>query len=332
MAEWGKFVVARITYREALRQALRQGMRRDSSVFLIGEDIGKCWGGAFKVTEGLAEEFGDQRVRDTPISESTIIGAGVGAAITGMRPVAEIMFGDLSALAMDQIANQAAKIRYMFGGQASCPLIIRTPFGAGVNIASHHSQSLEAWFMHVPGLQVAVPSTPYDAKGLLTTALRGNNPVFFCEHKLLYPIEGEVPEEEYTVPFGAAEIKRKGSDVTVVATMYMVHKALKAAAALENEGVNVEVIDPRTLTPLDKNTIIDSVKKTGKMVVVSEDCKTAGVSAEIASVIAEEAIDFLDSAIKRVTTADTPIPFSPPLEQYIIPDERTIVKAIKEIM
>jgi len=324
--------MARITYREALRQALRQGMRRDSSVFLIGEDIGKCWGGAFKVTEGLAEEFGDERVRDTPISESTIIGAGVGAAITGMRPVAEIMFGDLSALAMDQIANQAAKIRYMFGGQASCPLVIRTPFGAGVNIASHHSQSLEAWFMHVPGLQVAVPSTPYDAKGLLATALRGNNPVFFCEHKLLYPMEGEVPEEEYTVPFGAAEIKRKGSDVTVVATMYMVHKALKAAAALEKEGVNVEVIDPRTLTPLDKKTIIDSVKKTGKRVVVSEDCKTAGVSAEIASVVAEEAIDFLDSAIKRVTAADTPIPFSPPLEQYIIPDERTIVKAIQEVM
>ena len=284
------------------------------------------------MTEGLAEEFGDERVRDTPISESTIIGAGVGAAITGMRPVAEIMFGDLSALAMDQIANQAAKIRYMFGGQASCPLVIRTPFGAGVNIASHHSQSLEAWFMHVPGLQVAVPSTPYDAKGLLATALRGNNPVFFCEHKLLYPMEGEVPEEEYTVPFGAAEIKRKGSDVTVVATMYMVHKALKAAAALEKEGVNVEVIDPRTLTPLDKKTIIDSVKKTGKMVVVSEDCKTAGVSAEIASVVAEEAIDFLDSAIKRVTAADTPIPFSPPLEQYIIPDERTIVKAIQEVM
>ena len=324
--------MGRITYREALRQALRQEMRRDSSVFLLGEDIGKCWGGAFKVTEGLAEEFGDERVRDTPISESTIIGAGVGAAITGMRPVAEIMFGDLSALAMDQIANQAAKIRYMFGGQASCPLVIRTPFGAGVNIASHHSQSLEAWFMHVPGLQVAVPSTPYDAKGLLATAIRGNNPVFFCEHKLLYPIEGEVPEEEYTVPFGVADVKRKGSDVTVVATMYMVHKALKAAAALENEGVNVEVIDPRTLTPLDKKTIIDSVKKTGRMVVVSEDCKTAGVSAEIASIVAEEAIDYLDSAIKRVTAADTPIPFSPPLEQYIIPNEQTIIKAIKEIL
>ncbi len=322
----------RTTYREALREALREEMRRDSSVFLLGEDIGRQWGGAFKVTDGLAQEFGDERVRDTPISESAIVGAGVGAAITGMRPVAEIMFGDLTALAMDQIANQAAKIRYMFGGQASCPLVIRTPFGAGVNIASHHSQSLEAWFMHIPGLQVVVPSTPYDAKGLLKTAIRGNNPVFFCEHKLLYPVEGDVPEEEYTIPFGVAEVKRKGSDVTVVATLYMVHKALNAAAKLEEEGVNAEVIDPRTLTPLDKKTIIDSVKKTGRLVIVSEDCKTAGVSAEIASVAAEEAIDYLDAPIKRVTCADTPIPFSPPLEQYVIPNEKAIIKAVKEVV
>jgi pyruvate dehydrogenase E1 component beta subunit len=322
----------KITYREALRQALREEMRRDSSVFLLGEDIGRHWGGAFKVTDGLAQEFGDERVRDTAISESAIVGTGVGAAITGMRPVAEIMFGDLTALAMDQIANQAAKIRYMFGGQASCPLVIRTPFGAGVNIASHHSQSLEAWFMHVPGLQVAVPSTPYDAKGLLKTAIRGSNPVFFCEHKLLYPVEGDVPEEDYTIPFGVAELKRKGSDVTVVATMYMVHKALKAAAMLEGEGLNVEVIDPRTLTPLDKKTIVDSVKKTGRLVIVSEDCKTAGVGAEIASVVAEEAIDYLDASIKRVTGADTPIPFSPPLEQYVIPNEKAIIRAVKEVV
>ena len=322
----------KITYRQALREALREEMRRDSSVFLLGEDIGRYWGGAFKVTDGLAEEFGEERVRDTPISESAIVGTGVGAAITGMRPIAEIMFGDLTALAMDQIANQAAKIRYMFGGQASCPLVIRTPFGAGVNIASHHSQSLEAWFMHVPGLQVVVPSTPYDAKGLLKTAIRGSNPVFFCEHKLLYPVEGEVPEEEYTIPFGVAEVKRKGSDVTVVATMYMVHKALNAAAELENEGVSAEVIDPRTLTPMDKKTIVDSVKKTGRLVVVSEDCKTGGVSAEIASVVLEEAIDYLDAPIKRVTGADTPIPFSPPLEQYVIPNEKTIIKAVKEVV
>jgi len=321
----------KITYREALREALREEMCRDSTVFLLGEDIGKYWGGAFKVTDGLAEEFGEERVKDTPISESTIIGTGVGAAITGMRPVAEIMFGDLTALAMDQIANQAAKIHYMFGGQAKCPLVIRTPFGAGVNIASHHSQSLEAWFMHVPGLYVAVPSTPYDAKGLLKSAIRGNNPVMFCEHKLLYPIEGEVPDGEYTVPFGVADIKREGEDVTVVATLYMVHKALEAAKTLEREGVSVEVVDPRTLTPLDKKAIIRSVRKTGRLVVASEDCKTAGVTAEIAAIVAEEAIDYLDAPIKRVAEPDTPIPFSPPLEQYVIPNEKTIIKAIREI-
>ncbi len=322
----------KITYREALREALREEMRRDPSVFLLGEDIGRYWGGAFKVTDGLAEEFGDERVRDTPISENAIIGVAVGAAITGMRPVAEIMFGDLAALAMDQIANQAAKIRYMFGGQAKAPLVVRTPFGAGVNIASHHSQSLEAWFMHVPGLHVAVPSTPYDAKGLLKAAIRGNNPVVFCEHKLLYPVEGEVPEGEYTVPFGVADVKREGEDVTVVATLYMVHKALKAAEKMADEGISVEVVDPRTLAPLDKKTIIGSVKKTGRLVVVSEDCKTVGVTAEIAAIAAEEAIDYLDAPIKRVAEPDTPIPFSPPLEQYVIPDEKAIIKAIKEVL
>jgi pyruvate dehydrogenase E1 component beta subunit len=324
--------VRQITYREALREALREEMSRDPSVFLLGEDIGRYWGGAFKVTEGLAEEFGDERVRDTPISESIIIGTAVGSAITGMRPVAEIMFGDLTALAMDQIANQAAKIRYMFGGQAKCPMVVRTPFGAGVNIASHHSQSLEAWFMHVPGLYVAVPSTPKDAKGLLKSALRGENPVIFCEHKLLYSIKGEVPEDDYLVPFGVADIKREGTDVTVVATLYMVHKTLAAAQTLAQEGINVEVIDPRTLTPLDKTTIVKSVKKTGRVVVVSEDCKTTGVSAEIAAVVAEEAIDYLDAPIKRVTGADTPIPFSPTLEQFVIPNEKSIVKAVKEVV
>ncbi|MGB9778612.1 MAG: alpha-ketoacid dehydrogenase subunit beta [Candidatus Bathyarchaeales archaeon] len=321
-----------MTYREALREALREEMRRDPTVFLLGEDIGKYWGGAFKVTEGLAEEFGEERVRDTPISESTIIGTGVGAAITGMHPVAEIMFGDLTALAMDQIANQAAKIRYMFGGQAKCPLVIRTPFGAGVNIASHHSQSLEAWFMHVPGLYVAVPSTPYDAKGLLKSAIRGNNPVVLCEHKLLYPVEGEVPEEEYTIPFGVADVKREGEDATIVATLYMVHKALEVARTLEREGISIEVVDPRTLTPLDKEAIIKSVKKTGRVVIVSEDCKTAGVTAEIAAIVAEKTIDYLDAPIKRVAEPDTPIPFSPPLEQYVIPDEKAIIKAVKEIV
>ena len=321
-----------ISYRDALREALREEMQRDPTVFLLGEDIGRYWGGAFKVTKGLAEEFGDERVRDTPISESAIVGAAVGAAITGMRPVAEIMFGDLTTLAMDQIMNQAAKIRYMFGGQAKVPLVIRTPFGGGVNIAAHHSQCLEALFMHVPGLQVAVPSTPYDAKGLLKTAIRNDNPVIFCEHKLLYPITGPVPDEEYTLPFGVADIKREGNDVTVVATLYMVHKALKAAEELEKDGISVEIVDPRTLVPLDKETIINSVKKTGRVVIVTEDCKTAGVSAEIAAVIAEEALDYLDAPIKRVANPDVPIPFSPPLESFVIPDEKRIIEAVKEVV
>ena len=321
-----------ITYRDALREALREEMRRDKTVFLLGEDIGRYWGGAFKVTSELAEEFGDERVRDTPISESTIVGAAVGAAITGMRPVAEIMFGDLTALAMDQIANQAAKIHYMFGGQAKAPMVVRTPFGAGVNIASHHSQSLEAWFMHVPGLYVAVPSMPYDAKGLLKTAIRGNNPVFFCEHKLLYPLKGMIPEEEFLVPFGKADVRREGQDVTILATMFMVHKALAAAEQLAKSGVSAEVVDPRTLVPLDKATILASVRKTGRVVIVSEDTKTAGVTAEIAATISEEAIDYLDAPIKRVAEPDTPIPFSPPLENFVIPDEKRIIKAVKEIL
>lgn len=321
-----------ITYRDALNEALREEMLRDKTVFLLGEDIGKYWEGAFKVTKNLAKEFGDERVRDTPISESAIIGVAAGAAITGMRPVAEIMFGDLTALAMDQIANQAAKLRYMFGGQTKVPMVIRTPFGAGVNIASHHSQSLEAWFMHTSGLKVAMPSTPYDAKGLLKTAIRDDNPVMFFEHKLLYPIKGQVPEEEYTIPFGVADVKREGKDVTIVATLYMVHKALAAAKELGEQGIEAEVIDPRTVVPLDKKAIINSVKKTGRLVIVSEDCKTAGVSAEIAALVAEEALDYLDAPIKRVAEPDTPIPFSPPLEQFVIPNEKSIIKAVKEIV
>jgi pyruvate dehydrogenase E1 component beta subunit len=322
----------RITYRDALREALREEMLRDGTVFVLGEDVGRFWEGAFRVTKGLAEEFGDERVRDTPISESAIIGVAAGAAITGMRPIAEIMFGDLSALAMDQIANQVAKMKYMFGGQAKVPVVIRTPFGAGVNIATHHSQSLEAWFMHVPGLKIAMPSTPYDAKGLLKTAIRGDDPVMFFEHKLLYPVEAEVPQEEYTVPFGVADIKREGRDVTIFATLYMVPKALSAAEILSREGIDAEVVDPRTLVPLDKQAIVDSVKKTGRIAIFTEDCRTAGVSAEIAAVVAEEALDYLDAPIKRVAEPDTPIPFSPPLEQFVIPDEKSIVKAVKEIV
>ncbi len=321
-----------LTYRDALREAIREEMLRDKTVFLLGEDIGRYWGGAFKVTKGLAEEFGDDRVRDTPISESAIVGAAVGAAITGMRPVAEIMFGDLSALAMDQICNQAAKICYMFGGQTKVPLVVRTPFGAGVNIASHHSQSLEAWFMHTPGLLVAVPSTPFDAKGLLKTAIRGRNPVMFFEHKLLYPVKGEVPNEDYTIPFGLADVKLEGEDVTIFATLHMVHKALAAAKELRKQGTSIEVIDPRTLVPLDSKAITKSVKKTGRVVIVTEDSKTAGTSAEIAAIIAEEALDYLDAPIRRVAEPDTPIPFSPPLEQYVIPDEKAIITAVKEIV
>jgi pyruvate/2-oxoglutarate/acetoin dehydrogenase E1 component len=321
-----------ITYREALQEALLEEMQRDQTVFLLGEDIGKYWEGAFKVTKELAKKFGDERVRDTPISESAIVGTAVGAAITGMRPVAEIMFGDLMTLAMDQIVNQAAKIHYMFGGQANVPLVIRTPFGGGVNVAAHHSQSLEAWFMHTPGLHVATPSTPYDAKGLLKAAIRGDNPVVFCEHKLLYPMKGIVPKEEYTLEFGSAKVRREGVDVTIVATMYMVHEALKAAEILEKEAISVEVLDPRTLVPLDKKAIVDSVKKTGHLVIATEDCKTAGVSAEIAAFVAEEAIDYLDAPIKRVAEPDTPIPFSPTLEKFVIPNSEGIVKAVKEIV
>ncbi len=321
-----------VTLRDALREALREEMQRDESVFLLGEDIGRYWGGAFGVTRGLAEEFGDERVRDTPISENAIIGVAVGAAITGMRPVAEIMFGDLTALAVDQICNQAAKIRYMFGGQVSVPCVIRTPFGAGVNIASHHSQSLEAWFMHTPGLYVAVPSTPYDAKGMLKAAIRGNDPVFFVEHKLLYPIKGNIPDEDYTVPFGVADVKLEGKDVTIVATLYMVHKALAAAEQLNKEGVSAEVIDPRTLVPLDRTSILKSVRKTGRLVIVSEDCRTAGVSAEIAAIVAEEALDYLDAPIKRVAEPDTPIPFSPSMEQFVIPSENSIVQAVRSVV
>ncbi|MCU0723437.1 MAG: alpha-ketoacid dehydrogenase subunit beta [Planctomycetes bacterium] len=321
-----------IDYRQALNEALHEEMARDERVIVLGEDIGRDWEGAFKVSKGLAEKFGEERVRDTPISESCIVGAAVGAAMTGMRPVAEIMFGDLSMLAMDQIVNQAAKIRYMFGGQIAVPMVIRTPFGAGSSIASHHSQSLEAFFLHTPGLKVAVPSSPADAKGLLKTAIRDGNPVFFCEHKLCYKEKGPVPEGEHLVPFGKADVKRAGRDVTVVATMFMVYHALRAAEALAAEGIDVEVVDPRTLVPLDKETIANSVRKTGHAVIVSEDTLTGGVAAELASVIMEEAFDYLDAPVKRVCALDTPVPFSPVLEHAFLPDAVKIVQAVKDLL
>ncbi|MHA1957872.1 MAG: alpha-ketoacid dehydrogenase subunit beta [Candidatus Thorarchaeota archaeon] len=320
------------TYRDALKEGLREEMLRDESVFIMGEDVGKNWGGAFKVTKGLAEEFGDERVRDTPISENAIAGAAVGAAITGMRPVAEIMFGDLITLAMDQVCNQAAKMRYMFGGQTSVPLVLRTVFGGGKGIASHHSQSLEAWFMHTPGLKIAVPAFASDVKGLIKTAIRDPDPVLFCEHKLVYDRKEEVPDEDYLIPLGEAKVRREGSDVTVWGTFFMLHRALEVADELAKEGISVEVIDPRTLAPLDKKTLIESVKKTGRLVLVTEETKTGATTAEIAAIVQEEAFDWLDAPITRLNAPDTPVPFSPPLEQFFIPDNKQIAEAIRNIV
>lgn len=324
--------MAEMTYRQALREGLREELQRDERVFMMGEDIGKNWGGAFKVTKGFAEEFGEERIRDTPISENTIAGAGVGAAITGMRPVAEIMFGDLITLAMDQICNQAAKMRYMFGGQTSVPLVLRTVFGGGKNIASHHSQSLQAWFMHTPGLKVAVPAFASDVKGLIKTAIRDPNPVMFFEHKLVYDKKEEVPDEEYLIPFGEAKIRREGEDVTVWSTFRMLHQAIEVADELSKQGISVEVIDPRTLVPLDKKTLIDSVVKTGRLVLVTEETKTGATTAEISALVQEEAFDWLDAPIRRVNAPDTPVPFSPTLEDYFIPDKKQISNAIKSLV
>jgi pyruvate dehydrogenase E1 component beta subunit len=334
----------KITIAEAIREALREEMLRDESVFLIGEDIGieGGFGGPFGVTKGLAEEFGHERVRDTPISESAIIGVAIGAAAMGMRPVAEVQYGDFIFCAMDQVVNQAAKLRYMSGGQVKVPMVIRIPTGA-TGRGAQHAQSPEAFFIHVPGLKIAVPCTPYDAKGLLKTAIRDDNPVLFFEHKLLYGGEGyramgglnlvgAVPEEEYLIPFGVADIKREGDDVTILAKLLMVHRSITAAEELEKEGISAEVIDPRTLVPFDKETVIKSVKKTGRLIIVEEDTKTGGWGAEVAAIVAEEAIDYLDAPIKRVSTPDTPIPASPTLESYVIPNKERIIEAVKEIV
>ena len=320
-----------ITYAEAIAETLRTEMRLDPRVFVMGEDVGN-FGGLFGGTKGLLQEFGSERVRDTPISEAALIGAGVGAALTGMRPMVEIQFVDFTACAMDQIVNQAAKIRFMLGGKANVPLVIRTPYGSGLKLASQHSQSLEAWFVHTPGLLVAMPSTPYDVKGLLVTALRDPNPVVFLEHKLLYPTRGPVPEEQYTIPFGRAEIKRAGTDVTIVATGLMVSKSLAAADLLAAEGIGAEVVDPRTLVPLDKATIIESVKKTGRLVVVHEAVKRCGFGAEIAGIIAEEAFDYLDGPIKRVAGKNVPIAFNEVLEKKAVPDVEDIATAARSLV
>jgi pyruvate/2-oxoglutarate/acetoin dehydrogenase E1 component len=325
-----------LTFKEAITETLMQEMERNEKVFLMGEDLQVFYGGGpFGVTpaDKFVKKFGPERVRDTPISEAGFIGAAATAAATGLHPVVELMFVDFFGVCMDQIFNQAAKMRYMFGGQAKVPMTIRTVIGAGFGFAAHHSQCLYSIFAHVPGLKIVIPSTPYDAKGLLATSIRDEDPVMFFEHKGLYTsVKGQVPEEPYTLPFGKAEVKREGKDVTVVATSLMVHKALSAAKKLESEDISLEVVDPRTIVPLDKNTILESVRKTSKLVIVDEDYERCGVASEIAAIVAEEGLFYLDCPIKRVVTPNVPIPYSPALERIVIPDEERIIKAVKEIV
>lgn len=321
-----------LSYAEAIREALREEMRADGRVFLLGEDIG-VYGGAFGVTDGLLEEFGPERVRDTPISEAAITGCAIGAAVTGMRPVVEIQFMDFTTLCMEQLVLQAAKMRYMFGGTAQVPMVLRTPAGSGSGAAAQHSESLEAWFAHVPGLKVVAPSTPGDAKGLLRASIHDGNPVIFVEHKLLYRTRGPVPEEPYALPLGAAEVKREGHDVTVIATGVMVSRALAAAAALADEGLSVEVIDPRTLRPLDTQALVDSVKKTGRAVIVYEAVKTLGIGAEIAARIVEsDAFYQLQAPIVRLGGAEVPIPYNRGLERAAVSQVEDIVTAVRQVM
>ncbi|HSR31827.1 MAG TPA: dehydrogenase E1 component subunit alpha/beta [Anaerolineae bacterium] len=321
----------KILYREALKEAAREEMLRDPRVFIMGEDVG-LYGGAYGATKGLFDEFGPERVRDTPISEATIGGAAVGAAMAGMRPISEIMYVDFTPLAMDQIANQGAKNRFMFGGKTKVPMVIRTEGGAGRSIAAHHSQSLEALWTHFPGIYVVMPSTPYDAKGLLKAAIRDDNPVMFIEHKMLYGVEGYVPEEDYVIPYGVADVKREGSDVTVVTYSRMVHRSLEAAEKLAEESISVEVIDLRTLKPLDMDTIADSVKKTGRVVGVTEAYKTGSFISELAMRIQEDVFDWLDAPVVRVAAADVPVPMSETLEDAAIPSVERIIEGIRQVL
>ena len=321
-----------LTYAEALREALREEMLKDPAVFLIGEDIG-LYGGICKVTVGLYEEFGPERVIDAPISETAIVGVGIGGALMGLRPVVEIMYVDFLPLPSEQILNHVAKACFMSGGQLRLPLTIRTQYSLGRAYGPQHSQFIPSWFMNIPGIFLALPSTPYDAKGLLKSAIRAENPTVFVECRTLYyKLKGPVPEEEYTIPFGKAEVKRVGRDVTVVAISRMVHEALAAADELEKKKISVEVVDPRTLNPLDKETIIDSVKKTGHVVVASDDTKTGGVCAEISSMINEEGFSHLDAPIKRVAAPDMPVPSSRELEKLYMPNKNDITKAITGIL
>jgi len=320
-----------LTYWQGLQEALRQEMTRDPSVFLMGEDIG-TYGGAFGVTRGLLAEFGPARVRCTPISEATIVGAATGAALTGMRPVVEIMFMDFVTLAMDQLANHAAKFRYMYGPQARVPLVLRTPAGGGRCYGATHSQSLEAWFLHVPGLKVVAPATPADAKGLLTAAIRDDNPVLCVEHKLLYATTGPVPDGDEALPIGRAVTRRTGRDVTFVAYSYYVGIALQAAERLAGDGIDVEVVDLRTLAPIDTDSVLQSVRKTGRLVCIEEGTRTGGVGAEIAARVAELAYEYLDAPIRRIAAPDVPIPFSPALEQETLPTADGIVRTVQELL
>ena len=320
--------VRELTFAQAVREALAEEMRRDSRVCIFGEDVAEA-GTPFKVLSGLVEEFGRERVLDTPISEAGFTGMGVGAAMTGLRPVVDIMFGDFLTLTMDQLVNQAAKVHYMSGGRWKVPMVLRTTLGATRRSAAQHSQSLHAWLSHVPGLKVAMPSTPYDAKGLLKTAIRDENPVVFFEDKMMYKLKGPVPVEEYTIPFGAADVKREGKDITIVATSSMVHVALGAAEMLEKGGVSAEVIDPRTTWPLDEKTLVESAKKTSRAIVVDEGYGRYGVTGEIASVIGEGAFYSLDAPVKRMGAMHVPIPFSPPLEDVTVPTEPAVFDAAR---
>ncbi len=321
-----------ISYAEAVREALRMAMQSDGRVFLLGEDIG-VYGGAFGVTDGLLEEFGPERVRDTPISEAAIAGAAIGAALVGMRPVAEIQFMDFITLSMEQLVLQAAKIRYMFGGKARVPLVLRTPAGSGTGAAAQHSESLEAWFVHVPGLKVVMPSTPHDAKGLLLASIEDDNPVIFVEHKLLYKVRGPVPEGYYTIPLEQSEVKREGRDLTIVATSIMVARALEAATLLSREGIEAEIIDPRTLKPLDDGPMVRSAIKTGKVLVVHEAPVTGGFGGEVvARLVASEAFDYLEAPIRRLAGLDVPIPYNRELERRAVPQVEDIVREARALV
>jgi acetoin:2,6-dichlorophenolindophenol oxidoreductase subunit beta len=320
--------VRELTMAEAVREALSEEMRHDPNVFIIGEDVAEA-GTPFKVLSGMVEEFGKSRVIDTPISEPGFTGIGVGAAMTGLRPVVDIMFGDFLTLVMDQLVNQAAKVHYMSGGAWKVPMVLRTTLGASRRSAAQHSQSLQAWLSHVPGLKVVLPSTPYDAKGLLKTAIRDDNPVIFFEDKMMFRLKGPVPMEDYTIPLGVADIKREGEDITIVATSSMVQVALGAAKLLEEIGISAEVVDPRTTWPLDEKTLIESAKKTSRAIVLDEGYEKYGVTAEIASVIATGAFYDLDAPVKRIGAMHVPIPFSPPLEDATIPTEKTVFEAAR---